>query len=259
MDSDVRTTGFRPQRHLRTSLRGFRSVAARSLGIGLLSLSAASGALATVEPGCDLESSYGPFDYRTASQKDRDLVEKFHFTRDVEMLRHGSTGGSIPGPDINYTLTVFPNHPRALKSMMELGIRDKTPRPQGVRFTVECYFDRALRFTPDDANVKVLYAIFLKNAGRKADALQMLSSAAEQAGETANIHYNLGLLYLDVGQFDQALLHAHAAYRLGFTLPGLRDRLKRAGKWREDTSSDSQSAGRSPADGQSKVPPAASK
>ena len=125
--------------------------------------------------------------------------------------------------------------------MMELGIRDKTPRPQGVRFTVECYFDRALRFTPDDANVKVLYAIFLKNAGRKArSALQMLSSAAEQAGETANIHYNLGLLYLDVGQFDQALLHAHAAYRLGFTLPGLRDRLKRAGKWREDTSSDSQ-------------------
>jgi tetratricopeptide (TPR) repeat protein len=104
-----------------------------------------------------------------------------------------------------------------------------------VRFTLECYFDRAMRFAPDDENVKVLYAVYLQRRGRNAEALDLLSKVSVEAGESANIHYNLGLLYLELGRFDEALQHAHAAYRLGFALPGLRNRLVRAGKWKDDT------------------------
>jgi hypothetical protein len=34
-------------------------------------------------------------------------------------------------------------------------------------------------------------------------------------------------------QFDKSLESAHRAYALGFPLPGLREKLKRAGKWQE--------------------------
>lgn len=50
-------------------------------------------------------------------------------------------------------------------------------------------------------------------------------------GASAEIHYNLGLIYLDLGNADAALASAQTAYRLGYPLPGLRNRLQRLGKW----------------------------
>ncbi len=58
-------------------------------------------------------------------------------------------------------------------------------------------------------------------------------AAAVQAGDDANVHYNLGLAYVDLKQYDKALLSAHKAYQLGFPLMGLKNRLQRAGAWRE--------------------------
>ena len=51
--------------------------------------------------------------------------------------------------------------------------------------------------------------------------------------DSPTLQYNLGLAYLDVKQYDEALSHAHRAYEMGVTLPGLRNRLKAAGQWRE--------------------------
>ena len=53
------------------------------------------------------------------------------------------------------------------------------------------------------------------------------------AKDDANIHYNLGLALIEVGRVDDALMHAQLAYKAGFPLPGLREKLKRMGKWRE--------------------------
>ena len=48
--------------------------------------------------GCgDFEHHYGPFDYRTASKKQRDLVERFHFTQDVASLKKGASTSKIAG------------------------------------------------------------------------------------------------------------------------------------------------------------------
>lgn len=190
-------------------------------------------ALAQGNPECgDLRGGYGPFDYRTASQKNREIVERFHFTPDVENLRRGESTVNIAG-DLNYTLRAFPNHPRALLSMMKLGEKAKTERPRGALYTVECYFERATRFAPDDGTVRVLYGIYLSKKGRKDEAIKQLEAARELVGEDANIHYNIGLAYYDLKDYEKALLHAQTAYRLGFPLPGLRDKLKKAGKWRD--------------------------
>jgi hypothetical protein len=193
-----------------------------------------SHALTSTEVQCgSLQSSYGPFDYRTASSDKKQLVEGVHFTSDVERLVRGNASGADPLGDITYTLRVFPNHPRALRSLMEYGFRKKNDSPAGSRLPIWCYFDRAVRFQPDDAQVKMLYAIYLSRKGKPREAAIQLEEAQPFVGDSANLHYNMGLVYLDVGDFEKSLYHAHQAYSLGFPLEGLKNRLKRSGKWRE--------------------------
>ena len=104
---------------------------------------AASGIVWAQTPPCGaLTNSYGPFDYRT-SKAELKIVEDYHFTPDVETLRHGNT--ATVGGDIDYTLRASPNHHRALMSMVNLAVRTKSDKPLGPRLTVDCYFDRAMR------------------------------------------------------------------------------------------------------------------
>jgi len=207
----------------------FHSRLRRSLAI--LVLSCGSGAIYGQEtPDCfDFTVGHGPFDYRTAPAKEKQVVEGAHFTRDVEALRRGSTGPV--GGDIAYTLRAFPNHPRALYAMMKLGEKLKTERPRGSLFTVACYFARAVRWAPDDGSVRILYGIYLLRNGQRSAAVEQLKAAQELVGDNPNLHYNLGLAYFDLKDYDKALLHAKKAYELGFSLPGLRDKLKQVGKW----------------------------
>ncbi len=203
-------------------------------GLALLLSASSVNAVTDNEFVCGaLEASFGPFDYRVTPIDRKQLVEGAHFTREVELLIRGNASGKDPLGDISYTLRVFPNHPRALKSIMEYGITKKTDNPSGSRWPIWCYFDRAIRFQPDDAQVRMLYGLYLQRKGKFREALLQLDEAQKLAGENANIHYNIGLIYLDLGEFEEALDHAHRAYALGFPLPGLRNRLKRAGKWRE--------------------------
>lgn len=178
----------------------------------------------------DLGNGYGPYDYRT----DRDklpIVEAGHFTPEVEALFRSVTG--YIGGDLDYTLRAFPNHHRALVSMMRFGERTKSAQPPSAKYTVECYFERAVRFRPDDTTVRMLFATYLHKIGREADANQQLELAVKLAGENAFTHYNAGLVYLDLKNYDEALRQAHVAYELGFPRPHLREALKAMGKWTE--------------------------
>lgn len=199
-----------------------------------LAAAVASGAHAqTMELGCgSLENHYGPLDYRTVSPSQRAIVENVHFTPRVESLRGGATSITAGG-DLNYTLRVFPNHHRALVSVMRLGEKEKTPRPRDMEYSVECWFERAERFQPNDSVAKGLYGVYLVRDGRAKEGAAKLEQALAEGGEDANVRYNLGLAYVELKRYDEALDSAHRAYALGFPLPGLRDKLKRAGKWRE--------------------------
>lgn len=177
-----------------------------------------------------LENAFGPFDYRTATPFQKQLVEGAHFTPDVEMLRRGVS--SHIGGDIDYTLRAFPNHPRALYAMTRLGQRHKGGRPPGAKYPVECYYDRAVRFQPDDAAVRVLYAIYLIDRNRSSEARVHLEQA-ELGANDPQIAYNLGLAYFDLKEYRRSLEFAHRAYASGIAVQGLRDKLTRAGKWKD--------------------------
>jgi Tfp pilus assembly protein PilF len=179
-----------------------------------------------------LQNAFGPYDYRTATAQQRATVENFHFTRDVETLRRGSTSLRI-GADISYTLRAFPNHPRALLAMARLGEKEKTPRPSGADYTVECYFDRALRFTPEDPSVRLLFGTFLLKNGKREAAIEQLKIAELHAGANGNVYYNLGLAYFDLKDYGKAREYAKRAHELGFTLPGLKNKLQSVGQWRD--------------------------
>jgi hypothetical protein len=186
----------------------------------------------TAVSGCGpLDNPYGPFDYRNQKNK-LDIVEKFHFTPSVESLVSGKSTVNVGG-DLDYTLRAFPNHHRALMAMVRLGDKLKSPQPPGVGYSIECYFERALRFRPDDSTVRMLYATYLSKGAREPEALQQLEQAATHAGDNPFTHYNLGLVYFDLRHYDLALAQAHLAYGLGFTQPALRERLQRVGKWKD--------------------------
>ena len=181
-------------------------------------------------PGCGaiVQQDNGPFDYRN-QRGGLEVVERFHFTPLVESLTHSGTVGA----DLDFTLRAFPNHHRALMAMMRLGEKVKSPQPSGARYSVECWFERALRFRPDDSIARMIYATFLAKAGREPETVKQLELAAASAGDNAFTHYNVGLIYFDNKKYDQALAQAHKAYSLGFPRPELRDQLISVGKWKE--------------------------
>ncbi len=195
-------------------------------GIAALAL-AATAAHAFEECG-DLANSYGPFDYRTSRDK-LAIVENVHFTQDVEALRSGSTGQL--GADLDYTLRASPNHARALIAVANLGRKLNSDQLPGAKFPVPCYFDRAIRFASDDPIPRLVYGTYLSRAGKNREAAEQLELAVKLDQANANIHYNLGLVYLDLKDYPKAREHAQRAYDLGFSLTGLRKRLEAAGQW----------------------------
>ena len=214
----------------------------------LSTLLTGTGVLAQNNPSSCGEVQAGS-DYRTSSRQALNLVESYHFTPEVEALIRGKQSTFV-GVDLSYTLGAFPNHHRALMSMMQLGQKLKTPQPPRTEYSVECYFLRALRFRADDTTVRMMYASFLATQTRVAEASQELAKVSTVAGDNAFIYYNMGQIYFDLKDYDKALENAHRAAMLGLTLTGLRDRLTRVGQWRAPAQPEP-SATLQPADGSS--------
>jgi tetratricopeptide (TPR) repeat protein len=179
----------------------------------------------------DLKNAFGPFDYRkrASNPAQLDIVERVHFTPEVENGIKGASG-SI-GDDLSYTLRAWPNHHRALSAMATIALRTKAFQLRGAKYPVECWFDRAIRFTGDDAAVHAIYANYLAQVGNSKLAFEQLKIAAALAPDSAPILYNLGLAYLQVKDYDNAVLYAKQAYAMDFPLPGLKNKLIAAGKW----------------------------
>jgi hypothetical protein len=174
---------------------------------------------------CRIGQGFGPYDYTDPIdvKENLDIVERNHFTREVETLVRGITG-SVYG-DIDYTIRAFPNHHRALYALVNLQLRRDTSLPT----RPECYLDRAVRFKPDDPQVYLIYAIYLHRLGELDAALVKYKRAQELAPENPDVHYNMGLLFIDTRDFEQAKEHAMQAYAANYPLSGLRNRLKKHG------------------------------
>lgn len=207
-----------------------------SLLIGFLAIFTVPGAFSqTVPGGCgELRSpgQYGPLDARK-DHGSMAIVLGAHFTPEIELLIRGKTGSL--GGEIGYTLRAIPNYHRALIAMMRLAEKLKNPQPFGAGYTVECWFQRAITFAPNDAIVRMIYSTYLNSQGNIQDANAQLDIATGYAKDNAFTHYNIGLHYFDLKNYDKALIQAHKAMALGFTQTELKDQLRSVGKWAEPT------------------------
>lgn len=170
-----------------------------------------------------------PMDYRT----DRTLLENVewnHFAPQVQNLVKPMF--QYFGSDISYTLHAFPNHPKALITLVRLGDREGTDQPKGLPYPIECFFKRAVRFRPDDAVVRMLYAQFLIKTGRPQPAAAHLDYVVSVAGDNMLTYFNAGLLYLEMKDYDKALALSHKLEGADFPRQDLKQRLTTAGQWR---------------------------
>ncbi|MGI9330957.1 MAG: tetratricopeptide repeat protein [Gammaproteobacteria bacterium] len=186
------------------------------------------------EFGCgSLENAYGPFDYTNPTHRRDDIpiVVGMHFPAHVQSLTRGQTG--TIGGDIDYTLRAIPNHHAALNAIARYEFQTRKSPPPGSRYTVDCWFDRAMRFKPDDGVVRMVYGIYLAKKGATNEAAEKYQEAITLLPNSPEPHYNLGLLYANTGEYGLALEHAHIAYSQNYPLNGLRRKLQKAGEWRE--------------------------
>jgi tetratricopeptide (TPR) repeat protein len=173
-----------------------------------------------------------PIDYTNsiAEAANIAIVERYHFNSRVEALLEGMTG-VLPG-DIDYTLRQIPNHYRALNAMAKWQLQHGYP-PGASHLTADCYFVRALSFRPEDGTLHLIYATYLHRK-KDYDAARESYRQAEKFGpQSAELYYNMGLLYLDTKEYSLARSYARKAYELGYPLQGLRRKLSAINQWRE--------------------------
>jgi tetratricopeptide (TPR) repeat protein len=158
-------------------------------------------------------------------------INRNHLDPAVELLNKRDVSRNVIS-DLSFILNHWPNHYPALQALIryKLGGGDEDRDPYR---SVECYFEIALQFVPNDANVLVLYGIYRYKSGDSDRAELYWKQALQNDPNSADAHYNLGLLYVEESRFRDALEHATKAYDLGYPLPGLKGKLIRAGYWKQ--------------------------
>lgn len=188
-----------------------------------------------------IQGRHGPFDYNTASQAERKLVERVHFDEHYQAYRLGKAKLQkkfdhiieTPAAGFSYTLWAFPNHPHALTAMEDISFKEKSEKPAGAGLRIHCYFQRAVKFAPDDSLVRSIYGYYYARRGKVGEAREQLEKAVSNGDETVSVYVYVAFSYLEIKDYRKALEAAKAAYQLGYSLPGLRNRLEKAGQWKD--------------------------
>jgi hypothetical protein len=190
-----------------------------------------------------LQSHYGPFDFRVNRDK-LPIVENFHFSPKVQALVAGDTAAT-PARDIEYVLKTFPNHPAALVALTRWARIKKSHHPSDQKYSMDCHFERALRFRSDDTVVRMLFAQWLSQTQRKPQALKQLTLVDPKGNPQTTA--NLGLLYAEMAEYELALEKAHAVQAMGYPSAALRAALVKAGRWNEPSTTSPAASAPAPA------------
>ena len=182
-----------------------------------------------------LRKGVGPLDYTNPAHRNSNLfglVVRAHFNDDVRTLRRGQSADT-PAGDLDYTLSGIPNHHVALDSMMKYQLNKNNQRDlksKGTPSTL-CYLQRAINFSPDDYIPPMLLGIWYAKSSLPDEALTAYKKAAEIEPDSSQLNYNIGLLYLEMGQPENALLYAKRAYAKKYPFKGLKNKLIEQGVW----------------------------
>lgn len=159
------------------------------------------------------------------------LVESAHFTDSVRTLTGTSTG---PQPsDILFVLSTIPNHPAALDaysryetqyhSFSSFRQRKDTRAPE---YKADCLISRAASLFPQYSSTFLVWGIHYFREKKFEAAAEKMLKALELEPDSAEIKYNLGLVYLELDKLDIAKKYASEAYSEGFPLVGLMNKIK---------------------------------
>ncbi len=178
---------------------------------------------------------YGPYDYlqRARLPAELEIVEYNHFTPEVENLERGLTSSVID--DLNYTLMAWPNHHRALNSVLKYRLQrfPHWPEDSGAP-PAECYLQRAIKFSPNDAKPYMMYGLLLQKSKQYTKALSVYRTANRLLPNDVITQYNLGLMLVELKKYKEARQLAEKVYSVGFPLPGLKKKLILAGHWKAE-------------------------
>ena len=180
----------------------------------------------------------GNLDYYAPRTKGEGGVDQIYSSSLNNHLRDGrarlATGDyNSAKSEFEFVLNYVPNDPQALSGLSEVCVRWKLPACDSA---MEQWFQRAIVRNPGASPSYVVQALFLHRKNKLEEAVKVYKQAIELAPDSINAHYNIGLAYTDLKQYDLANQHAQKSYALGVSLPGLRARLEKAGKWNPNAS-----------------------
>ncbi len=180
---------------------------------------------------------YGPFDYlqRAGLPGELGVVEQSHFTAKVENLEGGETGTVIA--DLHYTLGSWPNHHRALNSVLKYRLQHLGDWPDAVVPPAECYMQRAIKFNPNDPKPYMMYGLLLHKVGNYDQALEAYKTATRLLPNDIITQYNMALTLVELKKYEEANKLAEKVYAAGIPLPGLKKKLIAAGFWKNGSQS----------------------
>lgn len=162
------------------------------------------------------------------------VVETYHFTPDVELHIKGHSD-TIPG-DLNYTITTFPNHHKALLSAIRYQLKFNLKlinQDIPLKKPAECYLQRAIHFAPNDAAVVSLYAYYLKEVGQLEKAASYYEKALSISPDNSKIEYSYSSVLIELKQYEKANKIAQRAYAHGKPPENLKNKLVKLGVWKE--------------------------
>lgn len=85
---------------------------------------------------------------------------------------------------------------------------------------------------PQSMDAYVMLAVIYRKQKRLDDAVAVMQAADKVlGGKSLEVQYNLGLIYMEKGDFGAAEKIARKVYDQGYPLPGLQDELRAKGHW----------------------------
>lgn len=165
-------------------------------------------------------------DYYSPSSEVRHAVKtvEYHHWDKVKTALATKRYGTA-NAELDFILRYSPNHPLALLELSKLAIT--VGEPHGAI----PYLEHAVKFAPQYDSTYVVYGIHLYRTGQYQEAIRKFRKALTINPQSPEAHYDIGLTYLAIKDYQRAKAHAKEAYNLGYPLSGLKRKLRKLNQW----------------------------